>query len=246
MTWKNFKNISKRDSYQSAIRLLSGGFLVEKESAKYHGARLIDVQGNTISISDEFESTISDGVFRGLVTDVIDCGKMIFESEYHRDFDDYLTLNKKYSRKEVCLLLNMGRDISSTIYGYPRNPYNGFCPIFVTYSKSEDISASINYSDEFIDHSTFSWMTRNNLTTDSKEVKNIIFSDDLGIRIPLFVKKEDGEGTDFYYLGLMHPIKGSEKNGTIKTDDGRDVPIVNIIFKMEKPVREDIYDYITS
>ena len=89
-------------------------------------------------------------------------------------------------------------------------------------------------------------MTRNNLTTDSKEVKNIIFSDDLGIKIPLFVKKEDGEGTDFYYLGLMHPIKNSEKNGTIKTDDGKDVPIVNIIFKMEKPVREDIYDYIIS
>lgn len=235
-----------RDSYKSAIDFLSGNFLNDKEYNKYDRPRIVNIDNGTITISSEFNTMISKDDFKKMVQDVVDCGTLIFDSEYSDNFDGYLTYNKKYSRKDICRLLNMGNDISSTIYGYPRNSYNGFCPIFVTYSKSEDISASINYSDEFIDHNTFSWMTRNNLTTESREVKNIIHADKNGTKIPLFVKKEDGEGTDFYYLGLIHPISGSARNTSIKTDEGDERPIVNIRFKLERSVREDIYEYLTS
>lgn len=32
----------------------------------------------------------------------------------------------------------------------------------------------------------------------------------------------------------------------MKTDDGSDTSVVNIKFKMERPVREDIYEYLVS
>ena len=49
-----------------------------------------------------------------------------------------LALYQKYSRKDVCRILNWEQDESSTVYGY-KIKYNT-CPIFVTYEKKEDIS----------------------------------------------------------------------------------------------------------
>jgi len=234
------------DSYGSAIGFLTGRFLENKEDEKYLRPRLLDISENIVSISEEFDMMISTNMFKEQVMDVITCGEMIFDLEYSSDFDGYLSLNKKYSRKDVSLLLNLGKDLHSVLNGYPKVVYNGFCPIFVKYIKSDHIDDKIKYRDEFIDRSTFSWMTRHSKTTDSNEVKNIIFADRDGTRLPLFVKKSDGEGSDFYYLGLVHPIMESVKDTFITDCDGEKIPIVNIIFKLENAVREDIYEYLTA
>ena len=61
------------------------------------------------------------------------------------------------------------------------------------------------------------------------------------LRILLFVKKSDGEGTDFYYMGDMQPTV--YKQETIENDKGEDLPIVNIIFNMDIPVEDNLYRY---
>ena len=61
------------------------------------------------------------------------------------------------------------------------------------------------YNDHFIDQETFAWESRSNRKINSDEIKNVINSK----RILLFVKKEDGEGSDFYYIGDVTIIKGS-------------------------------------
>ena len=59
-------------------------------------------------------------------------------------------------------------------------------------------------------------------------------------------KKEDGEGKDFYYLGQVEPILGEEKETKIENDKGKELPIVNIHFRMKDTVQEDIYDYLIT
>ena len=63
----------------------------------------------------------------------------------------------------------------------------------------------------------------------------------------LFVKKNDDEGSDFYYLGNMiynsfeDTKMNSEKDGKIEK-----VPVVNIQFRMKNPVPQQLYNYLES
>ena len=103
---------------------------------------------------------------------------------------------------------------------------------------------STKYEDEFINEQLFSWMTRSKVSLDSAESQEIINSIHTGLKIYLFIKKSDGEGTDFYYMGKVSPIAWEET--TIRNDKGIVLPIVNFKMKMEHSVRSDIYEYITG
>ena len=114
----------------------------------------------------------------------------------------------------------------------------------MTYRKKEDIAESTKYEDEFINEQVFSWMTRSRVSEDSTEAQQIINSSDNGLRIYLFIKKSDGEGSDFYYMGRVHPV--SWKETVIMNDKGQSLPIMNFMMQMEHSVRSDIYEYITG
>lgn len=58
------------------------------------------------------------------------------------------------------------------------------------------------------------------------------------------MKKSDGEGSDFYYLGEAEPINWHET--TIKNDKGKSLPIMNFELSLKNAVREDIYDYLAN
>ena len=64
------------------------------------------------------------------------------------------------------------------------------------------------------------------------------------MKVYLFIKKSDGEGTDFYYCGKVTPENWRET--TIKDDNGNERPIMNFIMKLEHPVRNDIFEYFTK
>ena len=169
--------------------------------------------------------------------DVVDYGIQEFEKHYKKtDYVDGFVYYRKYSRKDVCRILNWSQDDSSTVYGYLMK--NNTCPIFVTYHKADDISESIKYKDQFIDPYHFSWMTKNKVRLDSKIVVAIQACRQTGLRLPLFIKKSDGEGTDFYYMGEVEPMAAQQQ----KDSEGRD--IVNIVFEMQKPVDENLYQYL--
>ena len=118
------------------------------------------------------------------------------------------------------------------------------CPIFVTYEKQDDISETTKYEDQFVNPQLFSWMARSRVTLNSPESREIIESEANGLKIYLFIKKSDGEGTDFYYMGRVKPINYRET--TISDNKGRDIPIMNFRLQLEQAVRNDIYDYFTK
>ncbi len=67
-----------------------------------------------------------------------------------------------------------------------------------------------------------------------------------GLRLPLFIKKSNDEGTEFYFMGDITPIDESFEETKMKDDNGKDVSVVKIDFKMKTPVEDAIYEYLTK
>lgn len=86
--------------------------------------------------------------------DIVELGIRRYSEVYQKEMDDLgLSLYQKYSRKDICRLLNWEKDESSTVYGY-KIKYDT-CPIFVTYHKKEDIAKSTMYEDAFVNNQIF-------------------------------------------------------------------------------------------
>lgn len=231
-------------SIDSAIQLLQGRFVnTQKEKERYSNISLIKEDGGMYTRLLQYYTFIQHGEFKKQLSDLLELGLLRYQDLFSkRDGEDNLTLYQKYSRKDVCRLLNWERDDSSTIYGYKIKDQT--CPIFVTYEKKDNIANSTKYEDQFIDNKRFSWMTRNRVSINSKEAQALIHAKDYGLKIYLFIKKSDGEGSDFYYLGKASAKKWNET--IITNDKGKELPIMNFELELENPVREDLYDYFVK
>ncbi len=192
----------------------------------------------TIQFHNEFKNLLTNETFLKFLLDSTNYSISSFDKIFKKElYNDGLILFQKYGRKDVCRLLNWEKDISSTVYGYRTN--HKTTPCFVTYNKSHEIEDSINYNDYFVNPSVFAWESRSNRKIDSTEIKNVINSD----RILLFVKKGDGEGTDFYYMGDCSIIKNSIEQ-SVMPDSKK--PVVHFKFQLDIPVPHSLYRYITS
>ena len=66
------------------------------------------------------------------------------------------------------------------------------------------------------------------------------------MRIPLFIKKNNDEGTEFYYMGELDPIIESFEQTTMPSGKSEEVSVVKVNFKVTPPVEENIFEYITG
>lgn len=240
-------NEFKETDYISAINVLSKDFLnTQSEKKKYLSVGFFEPQEQRelrfLKRVESFYQKIKREPFKQELQNLISYGLKKYRDCYSKHDEDNLVLYEKYSRKDVCRILNWKKDDSSTMYGY-RIKYNT-CPIFVTYEKKEDIASSTKYEDQFISEQIFSWMTRSKVNMNSPEAKELINYEENGLKIYLFVKKSDGEGSDFYYMGKVTPFRWRET--TILNDKGHQLPIMNFQMKLEHSVRSDIYEYFTK
>ena len=174
--------------------------------------------------------------FRTHVDDVIETG--LFLSREGGFTGGELKVGNKYSRKDVSRLLRLESNQEGTLNGYKVDKYSATIPIFVNYHKAEDVDASIAYEDKFLDTGTMKWFTRSNRTLRSGEVRDIL-ADELPIH--LFVRRDDTEGRDFYYLGLVHP---SQPEQTTMPQTGQ--PVVTMHLKLATPLSEEFLSYLQS
>ena len=231
------------DTINSSIHNLNCEFNKSQEVSKYYSPISIDVEDNKIKLNGKIKKALGKPIFKTYLTDIINYSKTIFSSAYIKEsYINGFLLYQKYSRKDVCRILNWEKDEASTVYGYRIK--NNTCPIFVTYNKNEQISESTKYEDQFINNQQFSWMTRSRVKMDSKEIIELQNYENLGLRILLFIKKSDSEGSDFYYMGDVIPLSFIQT--TIRNSDAAELPIVNIQYKMLQPVEEKMYEYITN
>lgn len=222
----------KKADYDSAIRMINLDFVTGSDATKFSDMELVsslELKSGMLKRSLAFVKKLRNVRFREELENLVKYGMMRYKDMYSNHDENNLVLYGKYSRKDVCRLMNWDRDESSTMYGY-RIKHNT-CPIFVTYEKKDDISESTKYEDQFVNQQTFSWMTRNGVAIDSRESQEIINSEQSGLKIVLFIKKSDGEGTDFYYMGEVNPVDWRQT--TIKNNKGRKLPIMNFLFKLK-------------
>lgn len=178
--------------------------------------------------------------FRAHVDDLIRTGLEVNRRTYEKS--DQFLLGKTYTRKDAARLLNWKVNKESTIYGYQVDPETDSCPIFVTYHKDADITASVRYEDAFLDRSTMRWFTRHGRTLKSKEIQPIINGE---ASLHLFVKREDADGQDFYYLGQADARSPQEHHmpGN-KADEKLDV--VTMDLALGQPVPTPLFRLLTA
>ena len=229
------------ENYQSALRMLELKFVnAPSDKTFYHDIALVNVSDFALTLNPSFYHALQKDVFRKEVEELLTYAESVYRDRYSKCDRNGLVLYEKYTRRDVCRLLNWEKDESSTMYGY-RIKYNT-CPIFVTYNKDSSISRSTAYEDHFDSPSIFNWMTRNKVTLNSTEAVQLINAKENGLKVLLFVKKSDDEGIDFYYLGEVEPTNGWET--TIVDDQKQVLPIVNFKLILQNEVKANLYDYI--
>lgn len=225
---------------QSVERVLTLGFFIGQAKEKYKSP-LIEVEKDTYRLSKPFEDALTDTIFYELVTDAIKTG-LARSKKYPAGYTlQGLEIGEKYSRKDALRLLLWDKDESSTVYGYRTKHQT--CPFFINYHKSDEISDTTKYEDAFINESLLHWYSRSNLTTKSAEVQEIIRSDELDIALHIFVKREESEGTDFYYVGPATYNENSADDHEIG-DVGNKAPVVTMDLTLHQPMTYQLFQYL--
>lgn len=245
---------------QSTISILQGSFLkktfkiknsdeidIEKtEQYPLNHVDMIECADGKITANPKFVKSLDNDIFKKLVQDLIDISLCRFDSIYKKNIstENPFALYEKYSRQDVCLLLNADKDLSSTMYGKWRQ--NDHVCIFVTYHKAEAseekeyVDGKPNYADEFIDAETFLWDTQMGQDENSPYMDSV----ESATHKHLFVKKSDGEGFDFYYMGEFRVV--NKKHATKKDNKGKERPIAKVTFTMNTPVKQDMLNYLKA
>ena len=240
---KDIEKLYGVSTTRSALRYLSFQFNAAPEISKYGSIAIIAVNGDSITRSNQLEKSLESESFRKHFTELIEYGLRRNSTKFFSNEGGSMVLFEQYSRKDFSWLNNWTKNGSSTIFGYQYNKDTNTLPIFVTYNKDEDVAESINYNDHFIDQQTFNWMSKSNRTLASNDIQGLIKYKEMNTSIQLFVKRSDGEETQFYNLGAVDVIDYEQ---ITMTAEGKNLPVVNFTLKLKNPVRDDLYYYITS
>ncbi|MBB5219914.1 superfamily II DNA or RNA helicase [Treponema rectale] len=227
-------------------RNLSLDFYRDSDRNKYGEISYVifDEEKELLSRTKQFESLLNNQNYKTELEDCIQYGLTKAKLKQNEHFENHnLVLYRKYSRKDVFKILNWAKDENpQNVGGYMTKKTDDefHCPVFVTYEKSDEISDSIKYKDFFIDNTRFNWMSKSKRSLTSPDVSSILNQADNHIQIMLFVKKDDNEGTDFYYMGNMKTVKESAEQTQMESGES----VVNIQFDMETPVTQNMYNYL--
>lgn len=239
------------ETFKHTVHHLNGGFntinenkkiISIQESRKYEIATL-----NTENI--ELGKTIKQlpKEVRNLIEDLCDYSIQQLQKQGNKfgsnDFQRY----QRYTRKDVFRILQWNENpVAQNVGGYMVHKERKDCAIFVNYHKADDISATTKYHDRFISRNEFAWMSKNKRKLTSPDVSSILEQPTNGMRIPLFIKKSNTEGSDFYYIGELKLIENSPIEKQIPDDKNQLVSIVEMNFIIDKPVEKSLYDYLIN
>ena len=235
-------------SFENAVDVLKGHFVSkEEEYKKYCHIDIVNNTGtNMLQRMTGFADRLLHLEFYKQVDDIIEVGLRRYKDKFAvgQTQDNPFVLYEKYSRRDVSLLMNCGKDLSSTMYGMKRIGDNVF--IFVTYHKETSADKEKNYvdgkpdyADVFEDNMIFRWDSQIGRGIDSSYMEEVSTAP----RKHLLLKKSDAE-TNFYYMGLFDIV--NMKADKKKDNNGKERDITKVKVKMRHPVREDLLRYLQS
>jgi len=245
---ERYGHIVNEKSFENAIDVLKGHFTRnDKEYKKYSHIDIIEGDMSyKLQRMSSFTNKLLHMEFYKQLDDIIEVGLRRYQDKFSKGqtIDNPFVLYEKYSRRDVSLLMNCGKDISATMYGMQRIGDDVF--IFVTYhketSKDEDklyVNGKPDYADEFEDNMTFCWDSQIGKGINSSYMRDVVTTP----RKHLLIQKSDKE-KNFYYVGLFDVIdvKAAKKKG----NNGKEQDIAKVKMKMRHPVRDDLLRYLQS
>ena len=231
---------------ESVIRNLTNEFAKEEERKKYASCVLIQKVDEGYELHPEFRALLMrDPEFSKMVKELIEYGIETIEDKYAQPYKDTnFQLYQKYTYEDVCRLLNWKKNLNAqNIGGYFYDTTTKTLPVFINYDKTED---AIAYEDRFVSQQNLIALSKHPRKVDSSDADHFYkrTAEDRDNRIFLFVRKNknDKEAKEFYFLGEIF-AKGSPI--PIKMEKTKD-DAFEINYTLDVPVRDDIYEYMTS
>lgn len=163
-------------------------------------------------------------------------------SNLYKDTD--FVLYEKYTYEDVQRLLGWNRNMNAqNIGGYFYDNDTKTLPVFINYIKEHD---AIAYEDRFVSPTELIALSKHPRSKSSPDADHIFkrTQEDKQNRIFLFVRKnkDDKEAKEFYFLGEITAHGEPEEVTMPATQD----KAFEIQYRLEVPVRNDIYEYITE
>lgn len=224
----------------SLIRNLTNLFTISNEQAKFSNCIFIKENNNDYIISDIFKSALQDEKFYFQINEILDFALERYQKYYQNRYKDTnLVLYQKYTYEEVCYLLNWPQKINPNAmagYFYERTTHT--MPVFINYIAPD--KKRVDYTNEFLSNTLITAYSKSNRKLDSSDAKHIYNAKEEQNKLYLFVRKpsEDKEAKEFYFLGEItaqgKPEFAPKYNG------------FKILYKLDTPVRADIFDYLTT
>lgn len=224
----------------SLIRNLTNLFTISNEQAKFSNCIFIKENDNDYIISDIFKSVLQDEKFYFQINEILDFALERYQKYYQNKYKDTnLVLYQKYTYEEVCYLLNWPQKINpNAMAGYFYEKTTHTMPVFINYIAPN--KKRVDYTNEFLSNTLITAYSKSNRKLDSSDAKHIYNAKEEQNKLYLFVRKpsEDKEAKEFYFLGEIiaqgNPEFAPKYNG------------FKILYKLDTPVRADIFDYLTT
>ena len=248
---EKYSYLISEETIKSCVFNLNFEFVREKKDGKMLSVKeiykleIISLENGNFVFSKIFIDQLNQTEFKYFLLDsvaysIYEFDKLFEAEKWHSGF----VLYRKYSRKDVFRILNVPENpVAQNVGGYLVSPDNTHCPIFVNYHKEDHISESTKYEDEFVNNKEFDWMTKSNRSLGSNDVQSILGKKG-PIRLPLFIKKNNDEGLEFYYMGEVVPQLNNVEQTTMPNDSGKELPVLKIRFNLTSPVTANMYNYL--
>ena len=236
------------NSLENAVDVLQGHFVSkDDEYQKYSKIDILDKHEEKMLYRMQgYAKSLENRELYRQIDDIVEVGLRRYHEKYDvgRTEEYPFVLYEKYSRRDVSLLMNCGKDLSSTMYGMKRIGDDVF--IFVTYHKVGSADEDKNYADgkpdyadSFEDNVTFRWDSQIGRGVNSSYMTDVCTAP----KKHLLVKKSDAEA-NFYYMGLFDILE--VKADTKKDNNGKDRDIAKVKMRMRHAVRDDLLRYLQS
>lgn len=232
---------------KSVVNVLTNEFPSGSGKKTYEDCVFIEKsQDGDFEISKPLQKMIHNKEFYDIVKELLEFGRYRYERDYSKTYQDTeLVLYQKYTYEDACRLLNWEHnEVPLNIGGYKYDKTTKTFPVFINYDKSDDIQDTIKYEDHFTSRSSLIAISKQSRTVESEDVQNFLHAKERGIDVELFVRKnkDDKISKEFYYLGRMTATGFTRPFIMPNTDK----TAVEIEWKLDTPVREDIYQYIVN
>lgn len=230
----------------NVVNVLTNNFATGGATKTYELCVFIEEVEGTYRISDSFKNLLENKDFKTLLHELVQYGLYRNKKYYSESYKQTsFQLYQKYSYEDVCRLLEWEKNmVALNIGGYKYDDKTKTYPIFINYHKDETISDSIKYEDRFDSSTILTAISKAKRRVDSNDVQTAYNAKENNVNIELFVRKnkDDKTSKEFYYLGRVNTI--GDPHAIVMNTTGDDA--VELTYKLETSVREDIYDYITE